>query len=1215
MARREYTAEFRFDAKRSGSFNSTVQAARRELEQFQKEYRELSKVQGDIAAYQKQQAAVEATRKKLDVLQQQYDNIQKELQQTEGFSSSLENKLVAKQEQIDRTTRSLQNQTERLNQYGDALREAGLDTENLTDAGKSLTGQLDAAKQKIADAGTKVQELGEKGENAFSSMESAFAAAGIARGLKEIYDWYGACADAAMEYESAVTGVYKTVDGTEAQLAEISDGIRDMATQIPATTTEISEVAEAAGQLGIATDDVLEFTRVMIDLGNSTNLAAEEAASSLAKFTNITGTAATDYSRLGSVVVGLGNNFATTEADIVAMSTRLAASGTLAGLTEPEIMALATAMSSVGIEAEAGGTAMTQTLSAMEKAVATGGEDLERFAGIAGMSAQAFAAAWKEQPIEAIQAFISGLGALDQQGESAVLVLDELGLSGVRQSNMLKSLGLASGTLSNAIGLANTAWKENTALTDEANKRYATAASQQALMQNAYNDLRIELGENFMPVLEKLYRLASQLFSGITEFVKNNPAATKAIAAIVLGATSFVAVLGGYVVLAKLAKAATDALTVSMSANPYLLAGAAIAGVVAGLVALCAAGSSAEEETEELTATAELQFLKIQELQREYDAVCDSMGETSAQAQELKYELDRTTDAFENSRETQEEYLKQRGEVLDAYEEQASAYADTVEGIDQEWKGTENLISRLTELTEAEYQSAAAKQEILAIVDILNGRIPDLGLNYDMLTGILNMSPGDVMAAARTDADRERREADYNALKTAMADEAALQQQYEKDLEQQQAAYEVLQQKKKDLEALQAWKRQDTGDSWWYVNPTTGGLVSDYDHSEMVGAAMGEVRAAEAEWNAAKTLADESKAAWDGNIATQQELADSLATADEVTGAMDEATSLLIANTDDLTASMGELAVAYTEAYNAAYESVTGQYALWDEADDIVATSASSINAALESQIEHWQTYNANLEDLGNRAADIEGLNEMLASFADGSAESVNAVAGMAEASDEDLQTMVTNWQALQKEQNATATNLAEVKTGMTEVTEEMLQEYTDAIRDMNLSDEAKESATSTIQAFMDAADEMLPEVQAAYERLGNAALNALGQGTSYTVSGTRTKGQSKVTPYATGTTYAEDVFIAGEEGPELVLGHRGASVFPVQETQRIMDAIPNSGYGGSTQITFAPVYNLEGVSNAGELETVLRDHDAQMREYIQQVVADAEADAARRRY
>lgn len=178
---------------------------------------------------------------------------------------------------------------------------------------------------------------------------------------------------------------------------------------MPASAVEIAHVAEAAGQLGVKTGDILSFSRTMIDLGESTNLSAEEAATSIAKIANITGLASSEYSRFGSAVVALGNNFATTERDIVAMTNRIAASGKLAGLTNQEMLALATAMSSVGIEAEAGGTAMTQSLSAIERAVASGGDNLNKFAQIANMSSADFARAWKEKPIVALQEFIKGL--------------------------------------------------------------------------------------------------------------------------------------------------------------------------------------------------------------------------------------------------------------------------------------------------------------------------------------------------------------------------------------------------------------------------------------------------------------------------------------------------------------------------------------------------------------------------------------------------------------------------------------------------------------------------------------------------------------------------------------------------------------------------------------------------------------------------------------
>lgn len=214
------------------------------------------------------------------------------------------------------------------------------------------------------------------------------------------------------------------------------------------------------------------------------------------------------------------NNFATTESDIVSMANRLAASGTLAGLTNQEILGLATAMSSVGIEAEAGGTAMTQTLSAIESAVAAGGEDLQKFATVAGESAQEFADKWKNHPIEAIQDFIRGLGTLDERGASATMVLDDMGLSGVRQSNMLKSLALAADTMTGAVDMSNQAWNENTALTNEANKRYETTESKLKMLRNQVKDTAIEFGGPLVDALSDALEAGKPFLETLSELAK-----------------------------------------------------------------------------------------------------------------------------------------------------------------------------------------------------------------------------------------------------------------------------------------------------------------------------------------------------------------------------------------------------------------------------------------------------------------------------------------------------------------------------------------------------------------------------------------------------------------------------------------------------------------------------------------------------------------------
>lgn len=346
---------------------------------------------------------------------------------------------------------------------------------------------------RLEEAGKKIDDLGNRIKNASKNISSVgdsltkSVTAPIVAGA-------GIAIKAAMDYESAFAGVKKTVDGTAQDFEKLSSGIREMSKTMPASAVEIANVAEAAGQLGIKKEDILSFSKTMIDLGESTNLSATDAATAIAKLANITGMTSDDYSRFGSAVVALGNNFATTEADIVNMSTRLASAGTMAGLTNQEILALATAMSSVGIEAEAGGTAMSQTLATIGKAVDTASEDVQKFATVAGMSAEEFAATWKEKPMDALKAFISGLQEMDKQGYSSTAILEDLGMSGVRQSNMLKALGLAFGTVEDATKLANEAWSENTALSKEAGQRYETTESKVRMLKNQVTDLAIEFG-------------------------------------------------------------------------------------------------------------------------------------------------------------------------------------------------------------------------------------------------------------------------------------------------------------------------------------------------------------------------------------------------------------------------------------------------------------------------------------------------------------------------------------------------------------------------------------------------------------------------------------------------------------------------------------------------------------------------------------------------
>lgn len=333
---------------------------------------------------------------------------------------------------------------------------------------------------------------------------------------------------AGVSFESAFAGVMKTVDETaNISYDDLSEQIRDMSKTIPSTVEEISAVAEAAGQLGISAESVLDFTQVMIDMGNSTNLVAEEAASELAKFANVTKMDPSEYENLGAAIVDLGNNFATTERDIVNMSQRLAAAASSAGISEQGILAMSTALSSVGVEAEAGGTAMSTFIKKIQVAVETGSDDLNKYAEVAGMTNEEFIKLFKTDGVQAIDAFLKGLNRIDNEGGSAVVVLEEMGIKEARLSGAILGLSNAGDMLTRTIQTSTTAWEEHTALAEEAGKRYETTESQLQILKNAINDFYITLSRNIRtgfditPVTEYINALNEALktdgFSGLLD--------------------------------------------------------------------------------------------------------------------------------------------------------------------------------------------------------------------------------------------------------------------------------------------------------------------------------------------------------------------------------------------------------------------------------------------------------------------------------------------------------------------------------------------------------------------------------------------------------------------------------------------------------------------------------------------------------------------------
>ena len=519
---------------------------------------------------------------------------------------------------LDECAREVGEDSEKYAELKTELMESKIKQEEIRNEIKKTSEELRNQKTAIQTFGEGLGKFGEGTEKVGQNLKVVSTAAAGA---------LGASGAAAIQFESAFAGVKKTSDEVfdangkcVYSYQQLEDGIRSMAKEIPASTTEISQVAEAAGQLGIKTQDVLGFTRVMINMGNSTNLSAEDAATSIAKFANITGLAADTsmtadekYKKMGSTIVDLGNKYATTEADIMNMATNLASAGTQVGMSESDILALATALSSVGMEAQAGGTAFSKALIEMQLAVETNSDSLKDWADVAGMSTSEFSKRFKEDATGALEAFIQGLSKCGGESDSAIKVLNDMGITETRMRDALLRSANASDVFTSAISTGKNAWEENTALTNEASKRYETTASKLAIMKNNLYDAGITLGNIFLPMIAE----GTQKITGLIQKINNLDSGQQRM---ILGIVGIVAVLSPLLIgigkvsigissiiglgskisglFAGTAVAAAEAGTAAEGAGaamagaggvalgPILLVTAAIAGVVAGMVLL-----------------------------------------------------------------------------------------------------------------------------------------------------------------------------------------------------------------------------------------------------------------------------------------------------------------------------------------------------------------------------------------------------------------------------------------------------------------------------------------------------------------------------------------------------------------------------------------------------------------------------------------------------
>lgn len=468
-----------------------------------------------------------------------------------------------------------------------------------TSAGKAMT-----------EFGTRCEKLGQSAEKVGKKLTTYITTPIVGLGTTAV--------KASIDFESAFTDVRKVTTATEEEFTELSDSIKQMSTELAASTTDIAAVVTSASRLGIQTDKLMDFTEVMINLGNSTDMAANDAATQMARFANIMGMDQSLFNNMGSSLVALGNNYATTESQIMEMALRMAGAGKQVELTEAQVLGFSAALSSLGIEAQMGGSSFSKALVQMEVASATGGQALDDFASVCGLTASEFKTLWDNDPAAAFQSFIVGLSKMDDAGISAIAVLDEIGISEIRLRDTLLRATNATELFSKTQETANNAWKQHTELSTVAKQRYATTASQLVNLKNKAMLFAQSLGDDFSPTVHKV-------IDRINSFVEKLLSMDEAQRKVLIQQAVFIAGIGPAVLafgkmttgIGKVAKGlGTFATAVGkagggfkgflsvLGKSPAVWAAVAIA-VVAGTVALIDYASGAKQAREALEGMAE----------------------------------------------------------------------------------------------------------------------------------------------------------------------------------------------------------------------------------------------------------------------------------------------------------------------------------------------------------------------------------------------------------------------------------------------------------------------------------------------------------------------------------------------------------------------------------------------------------------------------------
>lgn len=1100
---------------------------------------------------------------KVDDNEKAFEQLSQKISKNSECTKKFDDAVKSNKSSMDELKSKTKSTSSETDKFSTSTTKAKTETDKLGKGLKDNKEPLDQFKEKVKDTGKETDGLGDKMKDTMETIGTAIASVGLIAFFDSAIEKMGECIDLSSKFETAIAKTSTLTGGTGYNQANIKSDMTNLSMKTGKSTEELSEAQYQALSAGVAADESAKFVEKANALAVGGFTQTDTAVDIMTTAINAYNLSVKDATSITDDLIMTQNLGKTTVNELASNMGRVIPTAAAYNLDLQDLSTSYALLTASGIA-----TAESTTyLNSMINELGDSGSDVSK--SLQDETGQSF-----KEMMDSGKSLGDVVNALSKSVDN-----DSTAFANLWSSQEAGKAGLAllnAGTkkyddtlnkMVNSTGSATSAYETMSNTSEHTTETF----------KNSADNFKKSVGDSLIPTTDKFKKAGVEVLNHLTTFVKDNPQVVSAVTSLGVSVGVLTTAVVGYNVATKLAKVVTVAFTAVMNANPIFLVGTAVAAVVAGLTTYCITAGNATDETEKLSMSSQIQKDKLVSLKAELKETKEKYGENSYQAQELERKVTKLSNSYKSSKQTQDEYEESLKNLLDTAKSSRDDFVGAIADMDNEKESANNLIDRLSKLAGKSKLTTDEQREMSTVISMLNEKYPKLNLSMKDASKYTGDYADKLKKITSTKIASDNYD-DANEKYTKMLkDQIALKKQSTELTQNEKVAQSNLNEANKELDKIKKNRPTQT---------RLGTSKEELEWTEKLTNAARKQKEAQANLNSIKEDSNDVNSKLidkDEEVANaEKELQEAfIEKSGLVANSNNKIQNAITNSAAQIESNLQDLAKTYDKTYASYYKSFSSQFALWDKAEKVTSTSTDTIANNLDSQITYWDNYENNLTVLQGYTSKIKGLKDVLLELDDGSKDSASILQGLANSvkngDTTTLQNIVTKYSNLNDKQKQLSSSYTDIATDFDKSKEKLVKSAIDTIDKLNLSKDAKQSAKKTIDAYID-------EITGNKNKIAGAMADAISGAKNLLIfndnnSGSNNKNKKKNTtefvagtngnwfdfdskdPFnikntsknAIGTDYAKDIFLAGEEGPELVVGQKGAKVYTAQETRNLL--------------------------------------------------------------